>query len=126
METTVVERPAISKTTIGERGLNGKVSIPSNAVNELHKNFNLVNNTLSDLAQFEADCEKELKELSEEIKNKTYSLKNKQKELRATLKNLKEKRLLVLGERSGYVKQIRAIGGKIKSVDTSKLLDQIN
>jgi chromosome segregation ATPase len=113
----------LSDVLVDEHGIDLPTMTKGNsALQSLSKKFNSVNSALSDLAQLEADCQTELKDVKNEIAELTGQLKVKQKELRQTIKVISEKRLLHLGERGGYLKQIAEMGGKVKRLDVSKLI----
>jgi len=102
---------------------NGKL-ITKQTINGLVTKFNEINNDLSDIAQFEVDCDDELITLRDEINKLIGKHKKRQKELRNGLKTIAQKRLIKLGERNLIVTQIQEYGGKIKRLDVTKLIEQ--
>ena len=119
-----METKELSQVTVNSEGIdNSKKNNNSKALKVLSKNFNNVNNTLSDLAQYEAELDDELVDIKLEIANLTGKLKIRAKDIRNALKVIEEKRLLSLGERASYLKQINDLGGSVKRLDITKLIN---
>ncbi len=119
----------LSTVTVNDNGIDlSKLSDTKNKsvkiLKSLGNKFNAINSTLSDLAQLEADCDTELTDIRKEIAELTVELKKRQKELKQTLKIIAQKRLIMLGERSVYLKEINELGGKVKQLDIKKLIAQ--
>lgn len=119
-EVTEKTKPDLSDDKISG---NGKL-ITKQSINGLVTKFNEINNDLSDIAQFEVDCDEELIQLRDEINKLIGKHKKRQKDLRNSLKTVAQKRLIKLGERNLIVTQITEFGGKIKKLDVTKLLEQ--
>ncbi|MBU1096878.1 MAG: hypothetical protein KKB34_10390 [Bacteroidetes bacterium] len=120
--TEVMEK---TKPDLSEEKISGTGKlITKQTVNGLVTKFNEINNDLSDIAQFEVDCDDELIQLRDEINKLIGKHKKRQKELRNGLKTIAQKRLIKLGERNLIVTQIQEYGGKIKRLDVTKLLEQ--
>ena len=121
-----------SDVAVGETGLMEGEEMRKNSnqsiqpIQSLSAKYNSVNNIISELAQLEADSQEELNDIKKEIAEKTKTLKSRQKELRQQLKAIGERRMMVLGERTAYMKQIRSLGGKVGTTDIKKLLGTSN
>jgi|GEM_PF-3985861 len=114
---------AISETgIIGGEDMERKSNKTPQPIQVLSAKYNAVNNLISELAQLEAESQEELTDIKKEIAELTKSLKSRQKDLRQTLKAISERRMMVLGERTAYMSQIRALGGKVGTTDIKKLL----
>ncbi len=92
----------------------------------LVKSFNGVNNQLSDIAQEQVELDEEMKLINAEINRKTAELKKRKKEIKDKQKALIAVRLVKLGERDAYGKQLKQLGAKVQSTDITKLLAEVN
>lgn len=114
----------MSNVIVSEEGieLSGEAK---KAIRLLNKKHNGANNELGNLAQLEVDNDAEIKKINTKIAELTEKLKARKKELVNSNKVIAQKRLVILGERMAYRKQIIDLGGKVKTVDTKKLLQQV-
>jgi hypothetical protein len=114
----------ISTMEVSEKGLVTSEEAKKSVL-LLQRKFNGANNELADLSQLEVDYSAEAKELTKKINELTEKYKARKKELRGLINIIGQKRLVKLGERTAYRTQIIELGGKIKTIDTSKLIEQI-
>lgn len=117
----------MSNVTVSDKGI-GETKLSTEtkkAIQLLNKNHNVANNELGNLSQLEVDNDAELKKINKKIAEATEKFKVRKKEIRESNNIIAQKRLITLGERMAYRKQIVDMGGKIKDADTKKLIEQI-
>ena len=122
-----METQEMSNMVINEKGV-GEIKLTPDAkkaIQLLNKKHNTANNELGNLSQLEVDNDAELKSINKKIAELTEKFKARKKELRDSNNVIAQKRLILLGERMAYRKQIVDLGGKIKNADSKKLLGQI-
>jgi septal ring factor EnvC (AmiA/AmiB activator) len=87
----------------------------------LAKSLRKINDHLAAIADDEDQEEKELKEIKQEIQEKCQKLLARQKQIKQDRKKRAEERMLYLGERRAYMKELKALGFDIKGQDVAMI-----
>lgn len=104
----------MSQFDLTKMGITLPKNSDANDVKKVVKKIASTNNAIVDLIdQDEKDIER-LKEINIEIKEKCRKLLAEQKEIRAEKKIRQEKKLLLLGERIAYFKEMKSLGVNVK------------
>lgn len=95
------------------------ISLPKNSdpndVKKIIKKIAAINNAIVDLIDEDEEAEKEMKELYAQIKERCAKIWKKQKDIRSLKKIRQEKKLLLLGERIAYFKEMKSLGVNVKA-----------
>jgi predicted nucleic acid-binding Zn-ribbon protein len=95
------------------------ISLPKNSdpndVKKIIKKIAAINNAIVDLIDEDEEAEKEMKELYAQIKERCAKIWKKQKDIRNLKKMRQEKKLLLLGERIAYFKEMKQLGVNVKT-----------
>lgn len=93
----------------------------SQDVKKVIKKIASTNNAIVELIdQDEKDFER-MKEINQEIKEKCKKLLAEQKQIRAEKKARQEKKLLLLGERIAYFKEVKSLGLNVKEENLEQI-----
>src|SRR5574343_167688 len=93
----------------------------SQDVKKVIKKIASTNNAIVELIdQDEKDFER-MKEINQEIKEKCKRLLAEQKQIRAEKKARQEKKLLLLGERIAYFKEVKSLGLNVKEENLEQI-----
>jgi predicted nucleic acid-binding Zn-ribbon protein len=95
------------------------ISLPKNSdpndVKKIIKKIAAINNAIVDLIDEDEEADKEMKELYAQIKERCAKIWKKQKDIRNLKKMRQEKKLLLLGERIAYFKEMKQLGVNVKT-----------
>lgn len=102
-------------------GINLPKNTDSTELKKVIKKIASVNNQIVDLIDEEENDLERIKNIKAEIKQKCAKLLDEMKSLRNKKKVFTENRLLLLGERNAYQKELKALGVSMRADDLSKI-----
>jgi uncharacterized protein (DUF1810 family) len=101
------------------------ITLPKNSdandVKKVIKKIASINNAIVDLIDEDVKAESEMKDIYDQIKEKCKRLWTRQREIRQLKKVREEKKLLLLGERIAYFKELKALGANVKQEDLAQI-----
>ncbi|MCE7856897.1 MAG: hypothetical protein DYG97_10185 [Ignavibacteria bacterium CHB3] len=111
----------MNTTDLAKIGISVPKNIETTDVKKVIKKIASTNNAIVDLIdQDEKDFER-MKEINQEIKEKCKRLLAELKDIRADKKARQEKKLLLLGERIAYFKEMKQLGLNVKQEDLAQI-----
>lgn len=111
----------MSQYDLAKIGISVPKNIETSDVKKVIKKIASTNNAIVNLIdQDEKDIER-MKEINQEIKEKCKRLLAEQKQIRAEKKARQEKKLLLLGERIAYFKEVKSLGLNVKEENLEQI-----
>lgn len=111
----------MSQFDLTKMGISVPKNIETTDVKKVIKKIAGINNAIVDLIDEDEKADGEMKELYAQIKEKCKKIWNRQRELRQEKKTRQEKKLLLLGERIAYFKEMKQLGLNVKQEDLAQI-----
>lgn len=111
----------MSQFDLTKMGISVPKNIETTDVKKVIKKIAGINNAIVDLIDEDEKADGEMKELYAQIKEKCKKIWNRQRELRQEKKARQEKKLLLLGERIAYFKEMKQLGLNVKQEDLAQI-----
>lgn len=102
----------------------GQLTTQDSEVRKLTKQFMKANNKIAECIEEQTAHEKELKELNEKKKNLTAKVNEEIKAIKIQQKQLRDKVIFQLGERSAQARILKELGASVEDKDTMKRIPQ--
>lgn len=102
-------------------GINLPKNTDSVELKKVIKKIAAINNQVADLIDDETNDAERLKVIKNEIKEKCKKILEEQKEIRNRKKAFSEKKLMLLGERNAYKKELKALGVSMRSEELATI-----
>lgn len=110
-----------NKLDLNKFGINLPKNTDSVELKKVIKKIAQINNQIVDLIDDEENDSDRLKQIKAEIKLKCAKLLEEQKKIRSKKEPRKENKMLLLGERNAYQKELKALGVSMKTEDVAKI-----
>jgi len=110
-----------NKLDLHKLGINLPKNTDSGELKKVIKKIAQINNQIVDLIDDDENDSERLKEIKSEIKAKCAKLLDEQKKIKASKKVRVENKLLFLGERNAYQKELKSLGVSMKTEDLAKI-----
>lgn len=102
----------------------GELSNAETEIKKFTRQFMKANNKVAELIEEQTAHEKELKELSDRKKKLTEKVNEEIKTLKLKQKQLRDRVLFELGERSAHMKLLKELGASVEDKETAKRIPQ--
>lgn len=111
----------MSQFDLTKMGITLPKNTDANDAKKIIKKIASINNAIVDLIDEDEEAENEMRDIYAQIKEKCKKLWNRQREIRQLKKMRQEKKLLLLGERIAYFKELKALGANVKQESLSQI-----
>ena len=106
-------------------GVSGELTSAQGEVKKLTKSFMRANNKVAELIEEQQSNEKQLTELNDKKKKLTEKVNEEIKSIKLSQKQVRDKVLFELGERSGFMKLLKELGATVEEKQVKQIPSSI-
>ena len=110
-----------NKLDLYKLGINLPKNTDSVELKKVIKKIAQINNQIVNLIDDEENDSERVKQIKSEIRQKCSKLLDEQKKIKSVKRIRIETKLLLLGERNAYQKELKALGVSLKTEDVAKI-----